>query len=91
MDVFWVASYRFFIGHCQPVASGGGDRYPDFQTDQAGGCQPDDAIGRVADICLGPEFFPMAYEWWRSGVYFLDSTSYQLANTSGSSADSGQW
>jgi hypothetical protein len=71
MDVFWLAPYRFFIGHRQLLASGGGDRYSGFQTDQVGGGQPDDAIGSMAGICLGPEFFPMASEWRRSGVYLL--------------------
>ena len=68
MDVFWIAPYWLVIGHCQPVARGRGDRYPDIQTDQAGGRQFDDAIGSVAGICLGLEFFSMAYEWRRSGV-----------------------
>ena len=72
MDVFWIASYRLVIGHCQPVASCGGDCYPDIQTDQAGGRQPDDAIGSVAGICLGLEFFPMADERRRTRICFLD-------------------
>ena len=71
MDVFWTKPYRLVIGHCQLVDSGGGDCYPDIQANQDGSCQPDDAIGGVAGVCLGPELFSMAIEWWGTGVCFL--------------------
>jgi len=71
MGVFRVAPTRFVIGDSQPVDPGGFDRYQGIQANQTGGGEPGGAVGSVAGICLGPQFFPMAYERWRPGVCYL--------------------
>ena len=82
LDVLWPGACRLGTGSHQPVDTGGCDRDQDIQTDKAGGLYPNAAIGSMVDISLGPEFFPMEYEWRRPGLYLLESAADQLSNTS---------
>ena len=80
LDVFWFTSNRLGNGSHQLVDTGSADGDQDIQADQTGSIYPYDATGRMVDLSLGSEFFPVEYERWWPGIYFLVLTSGKKPN-----------